>query len=710
MFALHKTLPSATPHWDPHRFVNARLELEETEDEETEEEETEEEETEEEMEEEAFATQSSSFYTGTPVYDEDFGYNFDPRLRRIAPANEGGVGQEAVPVLDTVVSPVENLCNRLPMPTVASPVESLNVGRPGGADGPPPGEGMDPQSLDATCCGPYVGHFELRQTRENLGLNQAQRARYGRSPGEGESLQPDEERISGTQATQHGPVPVSDPLYTADLYDQGFISMSAVPSVFVGVYTDPITGEEFDAYESGMPPPDTDHTETISAPGRNVKLAHLQGGWSDTTPRPTKVEVLEDDFHMQYDRSINTFGTYDPSYYLEVIEQNNRFSRDDHHVDSDGPIVTGTPANTMGNQGDVKIRFTPYITPTNRGKWAETTFRSGIDAANEGAGGGDMRLDYTYTTIPYERAESNRVDGGGAESGGAYTGFMNQYGGAEGFDHHPTQQSTTEHRIPNMGPAGPGGAEASGVYGDVAAPMGNSGTQDVGLYGVGPVTGDHEAAALQNQIVAAPHSLAGLEAVDEAAFGATQYAHDGAKLMNQRVENVTSKSGAMNGHHTWGSAGVTGHATQLDGGARTAMDKTKRQQLLKVQGAFDTALGHMNAQPLQAKQTRFSDKSGHLVDFMMPGGTLGGTESLVNGAQVRGASTNLDTKRQAEYYNQFGVNGVAANAPDGTVVFGTYRQGMEHLSERPLGSVVENHNASASMALGFREMRENVGM
>jgi hypothetical protein len=613
------------------------------------------------------------------------------------------VGQEAVPVLDTVVSPVENLSNRLPMPTVASPVETLNVGRPAE-------DGMDPASPDAACCGSYIGHFELRQTRENLGLNQAQRARYGRSPGEGESLQPDEERVSASFSTRHGAVAMSDPLYSPDLYDQGFISMSAVPSVFVGVYTDPITGEEFDAYESGMPPPDADYEETISAPARNVKLAHLQGGWSDTTPRPTRVEVLEDDFHMQYDRSIGTFGTYDPTYYTEVIKHNNRFRHDDHHVDLDGPIVTGTPANTLGNQGDVKIRFTPYLAPTNRGKWAETTFRSGVDSSTQGAGGGESRLEYEYTTRPFLRAENSRVDGGGAEAGGAYGGFMNQYGGAEGFDHHPTQRSTTEHRMPTMGPAGAGGAEGALVYGDVAAATGNSGTHDVGLLAMGPVTGEHVGAALQNQLVAAPHSLSGLEAMEEGAFGATQYGHDAAKLMNQRVDNVTAKSGVVvNEHQSMGVTGVTSHATQLDGGVRSAMHKTKRQQLQKVQGAFDTALGHMTAAATQGTVSRFSDKSGHLVDFMMPGGTLGGTESLVNGSQVRGESTNLDTKRQAQYHNQFGVSGVAGETSDSTIMYGNYRQGMEHLNERPMGSVLENPTGNAGMALGFREMRELSG-
>ena len=674
----------AQTKWDAHRFSNSHVDTSIVFEE----------------DEEVHQLAGESFYTGVPTYGEDYGYTFDPRLHRI-----GG------PVMDTVVNPVENLSNRLPMPTLASPVESLNIGRAAGADpyfGEAPAGGMDPQSADATCCGSYIGHTELRQTRENLGMNQAQRGRFGRGAGEGESLQSTDQRLSGTQG-RHGPVAITDSLYTAELYDQGFVSMGAVPSVFVGVYTDPITGEEFDAYESGLPPPDTDNEESLNASGRNVKLAHLQGGWRDTTPRPTKVEVLEDDFHMQYDRSINTYGTYDPSYYLEVIEHNNRFKRDDHHPDPEGPIQVGTPANTFGNQGDVKIRPTPYIVPTNRGKWVETTFRTGIDASTEGAGGGDLRLNNEYTKSPYVRAESNRMDGGGAEAGGAYGGFMNQYGGSEGYDHHATQRSANEHRAPNMGPIGDGSAHGLSVYGDVDAPMGNAGTHDVGMYGLGPVTGEHSAAALQNQMVSAPNRQAGL-ATTEQMFGGTQSAHNAVQLTNQTVVNMTSKSGVVNENVTWGSRGETGHANQGDGGLRTAMDKTKRQQVRKIQGAFDTALGNYTAHTSHATRTRFNDKSDHFVDFLMPSATLGGMESVASGAEARGVNTGLGTKRNTLYDTQRGVNGAAANAPDATVWYGNYREtNMELLSQRPLGSVFENTNAGAGMALGFRETREIVG-
>lgn len=699
---LRKITPHPTSRWDPHRFTN--LQMDDTIEDEEE-------------------GEDVYYYYEEDEEDDLSGYDFDQaRLRRrIAPMSEAGVIHDAMPVMDAVLSPVEMQTDQLPMPTLSSPVATVGMERgwvdagAGAGVGAGRGEdmGMDPQSVDATCCGPYIGHFELRQTREDLGMNAAQRARYGRGPGEGVSLQSTEGHISGTQGI-HGPVGISEPVYTEELYDQGFVSMGAVPSVFVGVFTDPYTGEEFDGYESGMPPPDADYEESVSAPGRNVKLSHLQGGWSDTTPRPTKVEVLDDDFHMQYDRSIGTFGTYDPTYYRSVIEANNRFNRDDTHPEG-GPLTQGTPANTLGNQGNVKIRFTPHVPPTHRGVWAETTFRTGIDASTEGAGGGSQRPEYEYTTVPLVRAETNRFDGGGAEAGGAYGGFMNQ---ATGFDVAPTQRSATEHRAPNMGPAGDGCVHALGVYGDVAAPTGNSGTQDVGVYAVGPVTGEHDGAMLQNALVSTPHSVAGLEAVEELAFGGTQYAYgEGGALMNQKVENVTSKTGAaVNQHTTWGATGKTGghHAHHLDGGVRTAMDKTKRQQLLRVQTAFDTALGNLNAPPTHTEHSRFSDKSGHLVDFLMPGSTLGGNESLdANGSHVRGQSTHLDTKRQAVYHNQFGVNVSASGVPDGTLVVGSHRvggRGPEHLSEQPRACVAEGvASTEGGGALGFRELRELVG-
>lgn len=635
----------------------------------------------------------SSIYSTVPTYMDEFGYAFDPRQRSLTTSSATGeVSPAAVPVLDTVVNPIENLSNRVPLPTVSPP--TANVGR-----APAP---EHQQREDAMCCGGYIPHKELRQTREELGMNQAARARYGNGAGEGDALQEGDERVSA-HLKYTGPVDVSEPLYTHELYDQGFISMSAVPSVFVGVFTDPVTGEEYDAYESAMPPPDADYEESLNSSGRNVKLAHLQGGWRDTTPRPTKTEVVEDDFHMQYDRTINTFGTYDPSYYLEAFKHNNRFNHDDQHPDSDGPIITGLPANTLGNQGDVKVRAMPYLKPTNRGKWVDPTFRSGIDPSLQAAGGGEQRLDYEWTNTPYERAENSRADGGGMEAVPEYEGFMQQYGGAEGWDTLPTQRSTAQDNTPNQGPME--WSTGQQVYGEVAAPNAITGTQDVGMYGVGHAKSEYEAAKLQDQVVPTPHALAGLDTVDESGFGSSEFQDGkGQKLMDGKVESFNSKGGMHANTAMSMGSGNTYSGTQLNKSVHAAQDKTKREALLRVQSAFDSALGGYTASQNRSRTTKQSDKSGHVVDFMMPGGTVGGEQSpYTNGTQNRGAATNLESKREAMYDNQFGVKTIAPS--DSTVYLGEYRQTMEHLNARPEGNF--NHPmGSGGMAMGLRDDSE----
>lgn len=679
--AISKAIPETTNTWVPDRFANFAEEEEEF--------------LEEEFQDE-YMQPVSSIYDAVPEYtNQDYGYTYDPRVRGVASKPFGGAQPDSIPVLNTIVNPIENLSNRIPLPTVLSPVDLANVA---GVDFHQVSDEVPENGAESGCCGAYIPHFELQQTRENLGMNMAQRARYGRSPGEGVSLEEEDNRVSGR--IHHGPVAVSEPLYSDDLYDQGFISMSAVPSVFVGVFTDPVTGEEYDAYESGMPPPDADYEEVNNASGRNVRLAHLQGGFRDTTPRPTKTEVLEDDFHMTYDRTIGSFGTYDPSYYIDVINHNNRFNRDDEHPDAEGPVLVGLPANAWGNQGDVKVRPMPYMKPTNRGKWAETTFRAGIDPS---AAGGEQRMEYEWTNTPYIRAESSRMDGGGMEPMANHEGFMEQHG-SEGFDHMETQRSLSQVHMPNMGHASTH-VSAPQIFGDVAAPNHITGTMDSGNYAIGQVTAEHDGAMLQNQMVAVASSNSGLEAVDH--FGPYQYEHDGPKLMNQRLEYATSKGGRLT--NTQMSMGTHGgyDGQQLDKLVHSAQYKTKREALDRIQTAFNTALDGYCAPQNQATHTRFSDKSGHLTDFLMPSGSLAGTESMVtNGVQNFGHVSRLSTKREAMLGNQYGVK--AVNPNDSTVYYGEYRQKMEHMNTRPEGNLYLP-TATAGMAVGFRDDRESLG-
>jgi hypothetical protein len=854
---------------------------------------------------------------------------YDPEKRVLMHSDDGtgggGTGYytpRPVSVFDIKTNPVEYLETRLPLPTISSPVREMGrrqnssyveplfgaragemgVTSPGGvfvADAVlqdelsalgESGEGgvlvdaVVPIDGNVPYCSLNIPSKELRQVREDLGAEMADYTRWGRGAGGGVSLQQSTTLISGTQ-WDNGPVAVSSPPVNPRLYDQGFVSMSGVPMIDAGKFRDPLTGVVYSAYESALPPPDADYEETLTAPARNVKLAHLQGGWTDNTPRPTKVELLEDDFHMQYDRSINTYGTYDPSRYVEIFERNNRFTRDDEHPDPDGPELVGVPANMDGNQ-NVKIRPLPYLPPTNRGKWGETTFRSGVDA-RVAVGNSEMQVDRTYTTFPKERMESTRQDGGGMQVTGNTQGFMDtQMGGGGRRDIMATQRSVSEDFVPYQAPAAfvrlnsntgvaqynaptgdrgttlVDGGKYGGQYGAtveggmlhdaaVGAPTGDRGTTLVdgeygGQYGatveggmlhdaaVGAPTGDRgttlvdgeyggqygatvEGGMLHDAAVEAPtgfagtsyvqvsqlggvqptneapaqtdmvpqknnslsgmaprddnygsyggsadsHSLALSQAVshqtsksgltlqrsDYGSFGGQQ---EGQQLWEQTVSHMISKSGltargdkygSFGGEATaatvqpgvltaqtgksgvevrgdaygsyggqaaaavqpeflmaytnkaglevrgdaYGSYGGEGYAAQSVPGVYSAQDLTKRETRVEVQAAFDTTFGNGTAPAAVAARSRFSTKKGPLVDFLMPSGSLSGTEGTANGAGNYGQSTSLNSKKEATYNAQYGFSLQVPSDP--TVMYGFYNETMEHLNSRPYGNM-----------------------
>ena len=379
-------------------------------------------------------------------------------------------------------------------------------------------ENLPQAFVESHSCVHDIPAKELRQVREDLGGDMADRGRWGRGAGDGVSASLTEMPLSGTQQVQHGPVSVSGPAYSNELYDQGFISMSAVPMVRAGRYRDPVTGVEYDTYESAMPPPDSDYEESVNAPGRNVKLAHIQGGWSDTTARPTKREVLEDDFNLQYDRSINTYGTYDASRLVERFERNNRFTRDDEHPDPEGPILVGAPANQDGNQGNVKIRYLPYVVPTNRGKWAETTFRNSIDPGAS-LGNTAQMVSQTFTNWPCARMENTRQDGGGVHPTVNTQGFVDMQVGDGRRDIMNTQRSANEGRYRYSGPAGTFVNAEQMHDAAVELPTGFSGLDAYdGVYGAHGSSGVAPGSVVHGQLDA-PRGVSGLESNNGAGYG-----------------------------------------------------------------------------------------------------------------------------------------------------------------------------------------------
>jgi hypothetical protein len=649
----------------------------------------------------------------------------DAALRQVMQASQfdnGGMSytaQATLPVFDMQTNPVEYLNSRVPMPSISSPArvvgqQQLVQQQPVMASAatalpptsPVPLSGVVQPQEDNLCCVLDIPSKELRQVREDLGAEVADFARWGVGAGAGIQADLTVAPEDGT-GYNYGPVAVSTPLVNAELYDQGFISLSAVPVVQAGKYKDPLTGVEYVAYESALPPPDADYEETLNNSARNVKLARLQGGgcgFSDNTPRPTRTELVEDDFHMQYDRSINTYGTYDASRYVEYFERSNRFKRDDEHPDPDGECNTDQlPANTMGNQpGQVKIRPLPYLPPTNRGKWAETTFRDGIDP-RVAVGNAETMVARTYTKFPCARMENTRMDGGGMQVTANTTAHMDTQMGLGRRDLMPTQRSVSEQYMPAMGPA-----DYVRLGSNVGSEQYEPSTKYTGTYlvdnNLGAITTAHQAASTErDQVLEAPHALTGTYVVDQNVLGTVQVQDAYApKNNNQIVQAQNSKSGVLRDDAYGAYGGAQHQATQVNPVVYEAQDLTKREELLDVYSGADTTYGHNTGAQTVAARTRFSTKKGPLVDFMMPSGALNGTDDLFSGAQSVGASTKLNSKKEAQYGSQYGFNPTTVSKTARWL--GYYNQTAEHMNMRPYGNM-EHLVGPASYGF-FMEQRE----
>lgn len=648
----------------------------------------------------------------------------DAQLRQVQQVSQTGAPHSSYytqaprPVFNIQTNPVQYLDTRIPMPTISSPTRALGQmeanGGGGFSAGPPPPpaspvplSGVTQPQSDELCCVLDIPSKELRQVREDLGQEIADFSRWGVGAGAGVQADLTVAPESGTQFN-YGPVPVSSPLVNNSLYDQGFISLSGVPVIEAGKYKDPLTGVEYRAYESALPPPDADYEETLNNSARNVKLARLQGGgcgFTDNTPRPTRTELVEDDFHMQYDRSINTYGTYDPSRYIEYFERSNRFKRDDEHPDPDGECNTDQlPANAMGNQpGQVKIRPLPYLPPTNRGKWAETTFRDGVDP-RVAVGNSEMMVARTYTKFPCARMENTRQDGGGMQVTASTTAHMDTQMGLGRRDLMPTQRSVSEQYMPNMGPADYVRLGSNVGTEEFEAPTGYSGTGMVDLNQIGAITTEQNGVSTERaQLLSAPTKITGSYVVDQNVLGTVQVQDSYAQqLTDQVVQAQNSKNGALRDDAYGAYGAAQNNGTQLNPAGYEKQDLTKREQFQEIYTGADTTYGHNTGSQTVATRTRFNTKKGPLVDFLMPSSALNGTDDLFSGAQNVGHSNKINTKKESLYDLQWGFDVAGIN--DGTVWMGYYNQTAEHLNSRPYGNM-EHQVGPASYAF-FMEQRE----
>jgi hypothetical protein len=233
-----------------------------------------------------------------------------------------------------------------------------------------------------------------------------------------------------------------------NVYAQNFMSMAGVPTVSVGTWTNPYTGVEYEAYESALPPPDADYVEMTHSSAKNMALGLLQGGsagFSNDTPEVEKREVLEDNFHMHADFTINQYGgggSWQDALQARAYagaERNMRFTHNDERPDGeDGPeLLDHIPANRDGIYNE-KIRFVPRLQHTNRGKQEEVMFRTGPGPMPQGMH--DNHVAQIYTHFPQELPDIERQ--GGPVNG--FQGVMAPTDYSQTFDSVVPQRDATE--------------------------------------------------------------------------------------------------------------------------------------------------------------------------------------------------------------------------------------------------------------------------
>lgn len=268
--------------------------------------------------------------------------------------------------------------------------------------------------------------------------------------------------------TRVGSGEVSNQLVSRGLYfDDAQVGMGATGAKFEGVFRDPLTGEEYDAYSSQLPAPDADFTDMVEGQQQGVKLSMLQGGWSNNTARQPRREVLHHDEHFASDISVFTYGMRpDRDNAERRARRDVRYNYDDVHPDGpDGQLDTmEQPAFMHGNQNPM-LRFAPYAPPTNRDTMSRHTQPAFLQQGSR-----DERTKQTYTRFPTNPAPvidhlpgANRSQISDARALDGQVVEANAHGGLELLERMPGAQATGAR------------AEGRALDGQVPAPTAQSG-------------------------------------------------------------------------------------------------------------------------------------------------------------------------------------------------------------------------------------------
>jgi hypothetical protein len=199
----------------------------------------------------------------------------------------------------------------------------------------------------------------------------------------------------------------------------------------------------------------------------------------------------------------------------------------------------------------------------------------------------------------------------------------------------------------------------------------------------GSFGGEATAATVQPGVMTAQTGKSGVQVRGDA-YG-SYGGQAAATVQPEFLMAYTNKAGLEVRGDAYGSYGGEGYASQSAPGVYSAQQLTKRENRVEVQTAFDTTFGNGTAPAAVAARSRFSTKKGPMVDFLMPSGSLSGTEGTANGAGSYGQSTSLNSKKEATYNAQYGFSLQVPSDP--TVMYGFYNETMEHLNSRPYGNM-----------------------
>ena len=379
---------------------------------------------------------------------------------------------ESEPVMDLQVNPVKDFSSHFANVSRAPTFEAYStLGNPG----------LEYHEKNDAYCNNAIPSSNLTDlsiaSKELMGLNQAQRTTL--PAGSGVPAYKVPEMISPVNELTYGNKSGSGMQFnkvSRTLYNQNFVSMSAVPSVPIGEFVDPLTGIAYETYESAIPPPDADYYEMTHGKGKDRKFAQLQGGWSQNVPMPEKREILEGDFYMKANRTINTYGGED-SYGQQVrairardLERQMRFTFNDARSDGlDGPILTGVPANTVGIYGTEKVRYVPRLPSTHRGYQEEVTFRSGVDPSV--SVGHETRSAQQFTSLPQCRLANDYQ----SPAGPAFNVDSSTYR-AEVLPQN-TQRGTEVYESTRLADLRSGGVEGTAFRAEILPQMTERGTE-----------------------------------------------------------------------------------------------------------------------------------------------------------------------------------------------------------------------------------------